>query len=121
MDNRSMQNVAFRDNATLYNYRGRTGWHSKKKNMPILKHTFTAAELTPGKFYRVMRKFKDYDAYLHPAGEQWRFIEKGFLPYEDGLSLMVERQGQKVTIRLQWREEAQAEIIENFSDFVEEV
>lgn len=89
--------------------------------MSVIKHTFTAAELTPGKIYRVIHPFKDYDAILHPADEKWRFIEKGFLPYEDGLSLMVERQGQKVTIRLQWREEAQAEIIDHFSEFVEEV
>lgn len=86
----------------------------------MTKKTFIATELTPGKTYRVIRPFKDYDAALHPVGERWRFIAKGFLPYEDGLSLMVENETGKATIRLQWRDEAQAEIIEQFSEFVEE-
>jgi hypothetical protein len=89
--------------------------------MTPLKRKFTAAELTPGKTYRVIVAFKDYDAITHSIGETWRFVEKNFLPYEDGLSLFVERNGQNISFRLQWREETQGQLIDNFSDFVEEI
>ncbi len=79
---------------------------------------FTAADLVPGKTYHVMTAFKDYDGITHPVGESWRFMKKGFLPAEDGLTLIVDKAGQEVWIRLQWRAEAQAEIIDNFSSFV---
>lgn len=82
------------------------------------KQKFTAADLVPGQTYRVIKPFVDYDGTVHPVNESWRFVEKSFLPYEDGLSLFVERNTQTVSIRLQWREEAQAELIDNFSDFV---
>jgi hypothetical protein len=75
----------------------------------------------PGQTYRVIKAFTDYDGTVHPAGESWRFVKKSFLPYEDGLSLFVERNEQGVLIRLQWRAESQGEVIDNFSDFVEEM
>ncbi len=81
---------------------------------------FTAADLVPGQTYRVITIFKDYDGTVHPIGECWRFMGKNFLPYDDGLSLLVERDGQNVTFRLQWRAEAQGQIIDSFSDFVED-
>lgn len=81
---------------------------------------FTASDLIPGQTYRVTRAFDDYDGMRHPVGEQWRFLKKGFLPAEDGLTLIVEKDGQEVWIRLQWREESQAEIIDNFAGFVTE-
>ena len=89
--------------------------------MSLPKRKFTAADLVPGQTYRVITTFTDYDGIIHPIGEGWRFVGKNFLPYEDGLSLFVESNGQNVSFRLQWREEAQGEIIDNFSDFVEEV
>jgi hypothetical protein len=82
---------------------------------------FTAADLTPGKNYRVNTSFIDYDGIVHPVGERWRFLRKNFLPYEDGLSLFVEENGQEVLFRLQWRAESQGMVIDNFSDFVEEI
>ena len=82
---------------------------------------FTAADLLPGKSYKVTKAFEDYDGITHAVGESWRFISKDFLPYEDGLSLHVKSNGQNVTLRLQWRAETQGEIIDSFSDFVEEV
>ena len=88
--------------------------------MPVPKRTFTGADLIPGRNYRVVRAFTDYDGSLHPVGEQWRFVQKNFLPYEDGLSLFVEQDGQTVQIRLQWRDEAQGQIIGRFSEYVEE-
>jgi hypothetical protein len=79
---------------------------------------FTAADLEPGKTYRVVVAFEDYDKLLHSVGESWRFISKNFLPYDDGLTLYVERDGRTFPFRMQWRSEAQADIISNFSDFV---
>jgi len=89
--------------------------------MSLPKRKYTAAELIPGQTYRVIKAFKDFDQVTHSIGETWRFIEKNFLPYDDGLSLFVERNGQRVQYRLQWREDAQGEIIDNFSDFVEAI
>src|SRR5258708_7618401 len=82
---------------------------------------FTGVDLISGHVYRIIKDFKDYDGTLHPIGEVWQFLEKNFLPYEDGLSLFVERDGKKISFRLQWREESQASIIDNFSDFAQEI
>ena len=73
----------------------------------------------PGQTYVVTAAFADYDGITHPVGERWRFVTHNFLPYEDGLSVLVERDGRNVTIRLQWRAETQGQIIDNFSDYVE--
>ena len=82
---------------------------------------FTASDLILRRTYRVTKTFKDYDGITHAVGESWRFVGKDFLPYEDGLALHVESHGQNMTLRLQWRAETQGELIDNFSDFVEEV
>ena len=87
--------------------------------MPTRK--FTAADLLPGRTYRVVAAFEDYDGRIHAVGESWRFLRKNFIPYDDGLSLFVEREGRVVQIRLQWLATAQGKIIDGFSDFVEEV
>jgi len=89
--------------------------------MSLPKRKFTAADLIPGQTYCVITTFKDYDGIIHPVGECWRFVGKNFLPYDDGLSLLVERNGQNVPFRLQWRAETQGQIIDDFSDFVEEM
>jgi hypothetical protein len=80
--------------------------------------TFKAVDLVVGQTYLVVKPFKDYDEMTHPAGESWSFLEKHFLPYEDGLTLVVNFNGQKIFMRLQWRSETQADIIDHFSDFV---
>jgi hypothetical protein len=85
------------------------------------RRAFTAAELVHGRRYQVIKSFQDYDGKLHPVGEVWRFVEKNFLPYEDGLSLMVEKEGKWASIRLQWRTETQGQIIDSFSDYVKEL
>lgn len=89
--------------------------------MSLPKRKFTAADLVPGQTYQVIKTFADYDGTVHSVDESWRFVKKSFLPYEDGLSLFVERNEQKMSFRLQWRTESQGEIIDNFSDFVTEV
>jgi len=85
------------------------------------KRKFTAADLSPGKKYRVVAAFVDYDGIPHHIGESWRFLAKNFLPYEDGLTLHVERDGRRVPFRLQWLAETQGHIIDHFSDLVEEL
>ena len=89
--------------------------------MSLLKRKFTAADLLPGRTYRVIIAFKDYDGITHPVGESWRFVEMNFLPYEDGLTLVIERNGRNVPFHLQWRAETQGQIIDDFSDYMEEM
>ena len=88
-------------------------------SFPIRK--FNASELVPGHTYRVFNAFKDYDGITHAAGETWRFVLKNFLAYEDGLTLFIERDQQKMSFRLQWRPESQGPLIDNFSNFVTEI
>ena len=93
---------------------------NEEEIISLPKRKFVASQLIPGRVYKVIKPFKDYDGIVHPIGEQWVFLEKNFLPYEDGLTLHVDRDGQRMFIRLQWREESQAGIINDFSDFVDE-
>jgi hypothetical protein len=88
--------------------------------MSTARRKFTAAELVPGKTYAVVTAFQDYDGVIHPVGERWGYVEKNFLPYEDGLTVVIEKDGIRSQIRLQWREESQGEIVDNFSEYVEE-
>ena len=89
--------------------------------MQTPRQKFTAADLIPGSTYRVATAFVDYDGIPHPIGERWQFLSKDFLPYEDGLTLHVERDGVRVSFRLQWRPETQGRIIDDFSELVEEL
>lgn len=75
--------------------------------------------LTPGQEYLVTKPFVDYDGIVHGVGEVWTYRGTNFLPYEDGLTLHVTVNGAEAVYRLQWREEAQAAIIENFGDYTE--
>ncbi|MFN8381674.1 MAG: DUF3601 domain-containing protein [Anaerolineales bacterium] len=81
---------------------------------------FTASDLIPGKTYSVIKEFTDYYGNLHLIGESWQFMEKHFLPYDDGLTLRGQRDGQDIWVYLQWRKETQGEIIDNFHMYVEE-
>jgi len=92
-----------------------------EKKMESSHRKFTATELVPGKTYRVVKAFNDYLNIPHPVGESWRYEGKNFLPYEDGLTLFVVRDGNKEQINLQWREETQGQIIDDFYSFVEEI
>lgn len=88
--------------------------------MSVPKRTRNATDLVPGQTYRVTVAFSDYDGVIHPVGEAWRFITTTFLPYEDGLTVFVEQDGQARSFRLQWRAESQGHIIDTFFDFVAE-
>jgi hypothetical protein len=77
------------------------------------------SKLIRGKKYRVVKPFTDYDGWVHHIGENWIFVETNFLPYDSGLTLHVLKDGTQVVYRLQWLEDEQAFIIENFKEFVE--
>lgn len=91
-----------------------------KKHLFSEKRKFAAVDMIPGKSYRVLKAFTDFDGLVHDVGECWIFTGKNFLPYEDGLTLYTEKEGRQGTFRMQWRDEAQGDIISNFSDYVGE-
>lgn len=75
--------------------------------------------LQPGRRYRVVRPFADYDGDVHPVGEEWDFLGASFLPYDDGLSLFVSLDGvREWQIRLQWRPEEQGAVLDDFSSYL---
>ena len=76
------------------------------------------AHLWPGRDYVVARAFRDFDGGEHKPGENWTFIGSSFLPYDDGLSLFVVIDGQRMQIRMQWRDEEQGPIIDRLQDYV---
>lgn len=80
-------------------------------------------KLIPGRTYKVVKSFIDYDNNLHPIGETWIYIGTDFVPYHDGLTLHVLKDGASAEIvyRFLWDVAGQAEIIESFSDYVEPV
>ena len=77
--------------------------------------------LNPGQKYIVVKPFTDYDKNIHPVGETFTFSRTNFLPYEDGLTLHVflDNNPQELICRFQWRPEQQADLIENFTQYVE--
>ena len=77
--------------------------------------------LIPGQLYKVIKQFIDFDRTIHEPGETWVYQGTHFLPYDDGLTLHVLVDSQPRVYRLQWREEEQGPIIDNFRDYVEAV
>ncbi|MBK7883298.1 MAG: DUF3601 domain-containing protein [Chitinophagaceae bacterium] len=76
--------------------------------------------LVPGKKYKVIKEFTDFDRQLHPVGETWLFVGTNFLPYDDGLTLHVNKDGKNIAYRLRWLDSDQGYIIDNFKKlFVE--
>jgi hypothetical protein len=69
--------------------------------------------------YMVVRAFRDFDGGEHSVGETWSFIGSSFLPYDDGLSLFVEIEGDRRQVRMQWREGAQGEIVDNLEHYLQ--
>ncbi len=75
--------------------------------------------LVPGKRYRVIKAFKDFDRQDHPVGETWAYIGTAFLPYDDGRSIFVSVDDDREWhIRMQDREEEQREILDHLRDYV---
>ncbi len=72
-----------------------------------------------GRRYRVIKRFVDYEGHSHEPGTSWIFLGSNFVPYEDGQCLFVSPGGdEEWQINLQWRPEAQAEILENWEHYV---
>lgn len=79
----------------------------------------TFADMAIGQRYEVIRSFIDFDDDVHSPGECWIFLGAGPFPYDDGHSLFVSLDGQREwQIRLQWRPEEQAEILEMWHSYV---
>ena len=79
------------------------------------RHAF----LQSGRRYRVLREFTDFDGDAHRAGEEWTFLGSNFVPYEDGLSLFVSKDGvSEWQIRMQWRPEAQGPVLDRLDAYV---
>lgn len=75
--------------------------------------------LQAGKLYAVIKEFADYDHHMHVVSEQWWFLGYSFLPYDDGMSFFVSFDGaEEWHIRLQWRAEEQAHVLDNLSEYV---
>lgn len=75
--------------------------------------------LEAGRRYRVSRGFTDFDGDAHPPGEEWTFLGASFLPHDDGLSLFVSLDGvREWQIRMQWRPDAQGEVLDALSEYV---
>ncbi len=89
-------------------------------HVKTMRSSYTASELVEGHEYRIVREFRDFDGVAHGVNERLMFRSKSFLPYDDGLSLIVEIDGKVQQIRLQWRPEAQSDIIDNFHEYAEE-
>ena len=47
-------------------------------------------KLQAGQAYVVVQAFTDFDNRLHPVGERWVFLRDSFLPYDSGLTWVVQ-------------------------------
>lgn len=75
--------------------------------------------LRPGRAYRVVRTFVDFDGVTHPEGERWTFLGSNYLPYDAGLSLFVSLDGeQEWHIRMQCHAEAQGPVVDHLEDYL---
>lgn len=89
----------------------------KPSNAP---HAFR--HMRPGGRYFVVRPFVDHDQVGHPVGESWIFVRHAFLPYEDGLTLVLAApDGREVPLRLQLRGDAQGPIVDALDSYLSPV
>lgn len=90
---------------------------SPQRRGPGAKHQ----QLLAGARYRVVREFRDYDGHIHAAGGSWKFMGLSFFPTKAGQALFVSLDGkQEWHMPLQWRPEAQGEIIDELEKYVVE-
>lgn len=71
--------------------------------------------MEPDRDYVVIQAFTDFDGHERPVGERWTFRGYNFVPYDDGLTLLTEP---GPGVRLQWRRETQADIIDNLAAYI---
>ena len=69
------------------------GWRVRKAHTPPTASATAGNISSPGKRYRVIKAFKDFDRQDHPIGEEWTYIGTAFLPYDDGRSIFVSLDG----------------------------
>lgn len=82
---------------------------------------FGGLTLKPGKSYRVINSFRDYDSKLHEPGECWEYLGCNVFPYDSGNTIYAKSQnGEELIIRMQYHEDAQESILESFSAYVAE-
>lgn len=77
------------------------------------------AHLNAGQTYRVMQTFVDYDNDTYAEGCTLTFIGANFVPYEDGLSLFCEINGQQRQMRLQLRPQEQLHIVKALAQYLQ--
>jgi len=75
-------------------------------------------QMVAGREYMIVKSFTDFDGAERSAGERWVFKGYDFLPYDDGLTLFTDP---GPNVRLQWRRESQADIIDNLGDYIRAV
>ena len=77
------------------------------------------AHMVPGKRYRVVKEFVDFDHQVHPVGETWWYVGTAFLPYDDGRSIFVSLDGDREWhIRMQDRVEEQGPVLDKLWEYV---
>ncbi len=77
------------------------------------------AHMVPGKRYRVVKAFTDFDRQVHPVGEEWTYVGTAFLPYDDGRSIFVSLDGEREWhIRMQDRAEEQGPVLDRLHEYV---
>ncbi|MBX2851958.1 MAG: DUF3601 domain-containing protein [Phycisphaeraceae bacterium] len=62
----------------------------------------TICELKPGATYEVIQVIQDFHGGVFVIGKQLRFVEKHYLPYDDGYTLVFSERRQG--LRDSWRE-----------------
>lgn len=85
--------------------------------MPGIQPAGDFLHLRVGRAYVVAKPFRDFDGKLWRVGEGGVFEGYNFLPYDDGLSLILTP---NAGIRLQWRPESQGDIIDDLSTYLVE-
>lgn len=73
-------------------------------------------QMVAGRAYMIVKSFRDFDGAERSAGERWVFKGYDFLPHDDGLTLFTDP---GPGVRLQWRREAQADVIDDLGDYIQ--
>ena len=75
--------------------------------------------LVPGRRYRVVQRFVDFDRGAHEVGEEWTYLGTSFLPRDDGRSLFVTVDGEvEHHVRMQDVDSEQGSILSRLESYV---
>lgn len=93
--------------------------HGKPLGFWSAKNAKPYGHLVPGRRYRVVRRFVDFDYDAHEVGEEWTYLGTSFLPHDDGRSLFVTLDGAlEHHIRMKDVEAEQGPILADFESYV---